>query len=104
MLKNLVILFLVVVVTILLISKKPGQEIRIQEFEKAISDNIQKKNVDEIENRNNIIDLSGTGLQQLPSHVLLQKNIQELDISNNELTGALPAEIRHLKNLKKKKI
>jgi hypothetical protein len=31
--------------------------------------------------------------------VLAMGNIKHLDLSNNQLTGALPAEIRHLSNL-----
>ena len=46
------------------------------------------------------LDLSNQGLAELPKSVLQRTDITELDISNNKLTGALPAEIRLLTNLK----
>lgn len=46
------------------------------------------------------LDLSGQGLDKLPASVLTQTNLEELNISHNRLTGALPAEIRQLKKLK----
>jgi len=46
------------------------------------------------------LDLSGQGLNKLPESVLNQKDLEELNISDNNLEGALPAEIRHLSNLK----
>jgi Leucine-rich repeat (LRR) protein len=49
----------------------------------------------------NSLDLSGQGLKELPKYVLDMKNLQVLDISDNNLEGALPAEIRFLENLTK---
>jgi len=46
------------------------------------------------------LDLSSQGLEQVPDYVFGMTELQELDLSNNQLTGALPAEIRHLKNLR----
>lgn len=46
------------------------------------------------------LDLSNQGLTKLPSYVLERTDLTKLDISNNKLTGALPGEIRFLKNLK----
>lgn len=46
------------------------------------------------------LDLSDKNLQKLPEYVLKITDLEELDISNNKLTGALPAEIRQLKKLK----
>ena len=46
------------------------------------------------------LDLSNKGLTKLPSYVLDRTELTGLDISNNKLTGALPGEIRFLKNLK----
>ena len=44
-------------------------------------------------------DYSGKGLTKFPKEVLDQTNLVILDISDNNLTGALPAEIRHLTKL-----
>lgn len=49
----------------------------------------------------NRLDLSGQNLTQVPSYVFTVTNLEELIMTNNRLTGALPAEIRQLQNLKK---
>ena len=46
------------------------------------------------------LDLSGQGLEKLPSSVLSRTDLEELNISNNKLTGALPSEIGKLTKLK----
>ncbi len=48
----------------------------------------------------NSLDLSNQNLTRLPDSLFSSTNLEELNISNNKLTGALPGEIRHLKNLK----
>lgn len=44
--------------------------------------------------------LRGAGITELPKYVLEMTNLEELDISDNALTGALPAEIRKLQKLR----
>jgi Leucine-rich repeat (LRR) protein len=44
-------------------------------------------------------DYSGKGLTEFPKQVLKDNSITKLDISNNNLTGAIPAEIHDLANL-----
>jgi Leucine-rich repeat (LRR) protein len=46
------------------------------------------------------LDLSKSGLEKLPSNVWSMTSLEELNLSNNRLTGALPAEIRQLRNLR----
>lgn len=46
------------------------------------------------------LDLSGQGLTKVPEYVFGKTEIESLDLSENNLTGALQAEVRHLKNLK----
>lgn len=46
------------------------------------------------------LDLSGKGLTKVPAYVFDRTDVEELDLSGNALTGALPAEIRHLGKLK----
>lgn len=48
-----------------------------------------------------LLDLSGQNLTHLPQNVLKQTDLQELYLSNNKLTDALPAEIRFLSNLRR---
>lgn len=45
------------------------------------------------------IDESGKNLTKIPERILAMEGLQELNLSHNALTGALPAEIRHLQNL-----
>ena len=46
------------------------------------------------------LDLSGTGLEKVSQDVFAMTNLEELNVSNNNLTGALPAEIRRLQKLR----
>lgn len=46
------------------------------------------------------LDLRGRGLSAIPSDVFSRTDLERLDLSNNKLTGAPQAEIRHLQNLK----
>lgn len=46
------------------------------------------------------IDLSNRGLTKLTLNFSENSSVQEFDVSYNKLTGALPAEIRFLSNLK----
>lgn len=51
-------------------------------------------------NRTNTLDLSNQGLEKLPAYVLKMSNLEELNISNNQINGALPAEIHDLRKLR----
>ncbi|MEK7514886.1 MAG: leucine-rich repeat domain-containing protein [Patescibacteria group bacterium] len=46
------------------------------------------------------LDMSGKGLTKVPSYVFEAREIAVLDLSNNALSGSLPAEVRQLQNLK----
>ena len=45
------------------------------------------------------VDYSNKGLTKFPANVLSMTDTQALDLSHNALTGAMPAEIRFLKDL-----
>jgi Leucine-rich repeat (LRR) protein len=47
-----------------------------------------------------ILDLSGQGLTKVSGNVFSQTDLEELNLSDNKLSGALPGEIRHLQGLK----
>ena len=53
-----------------------------------------------LDSKGDILDLHGTQLQQVPTYVFDRRDVVNLDLSHNELTGALPAEIRFLSKLK----
>lgn len=48
----------------------------------------------------NKLDLSDKQLKKVPGYVFKLENLEELNISNNQITGVLPAEIRNLESLK----
>lgn len=48
-----------------------------------------------------VIDLSGKGLTNVPMDIFDRTDAVELNLSNNALTGAIPAEVRNLSNLEK---
>lgn len=47
-----------------------------------------------------VLNLSGKGLTKVPDYIFKQTEIQEFNLSNNSLGGALQAEIRFLQKLK----
>ncbi|MDQ7814684.1 MAG: leucine-rich repeat domain-containing protein [Patescibacteria group bacterium] len=69
-----------------------------------LSDNpsVQPKKIDEkpVSTSASTLDLSGRGLTSIPSDVFSRTNLESLDLSDNRLTGAPQAEIRHLQKLK----
>ncbi len=67
---------------------------------KAVEKNAQTNNEGTAIGTSKVLDLSNQGLKKTPSYVFDKTDIQELDLSNNELDGSLQAEVRHLQNLK----
>ncbi len=49
---------------------------------------------------NTVLDLSNQGLTKVPEYIFNMTNLQELNISNNQLTGAIQSQIGQLKKLK----
>jgi len=47
-----------------------------------------------------VLDLSGRGLTKAPEYIFNRADIEKLDLSDNELGGALQAEVRHLQKLR----
>ena len=102
------ITFLTVILSVLLIRQKVSTDLKIpvtggskestSAGSKSGGDNGDIKKV--IPSTLNSLDLSNQNLDKLPQHVLNRTNLEELNISNNNINGALPAEIRFLKNLK----
>ena len=53
----------------------------------------------QVSNAKDAVSYAGKGLENLPMSLFENNTIVELDVSNNNLTGALPAEIRNLTKL-----
>ena len=74
--------------------------------EKGVGDNTQQTMGSEQGNTTNttvtrlVLNLSGQGLTKAPAYIFTRTDIEELDLSNNSLDGALQAEVRHLQNLR----
>lgn len=50
-------------------------------------------------NASTVLDYSGRGLTSFPQELLNRSDVTSLDISNNQLSGALPGEIRQMVSL-----
>lgn len=57
-------------------------------------------NLEPTVDENLTLDLRGQNLTQTPEDVFDKTNLEALDLSHNNLTGALQAEVRHLQNLR----
>ena len=49
---------------------------------------------------NGVLDLNGQEMKKIPNYAFNKTDIQKLDLSNNNLGGSLPAEVRQLQKLK----
>ncbi len=100
MTKNFLIVLLAIALVFLVASQKRTPE-RVQpdSLETSTTDTKPVNEVNLIEG--NSLDLSSQNLQKLPQSALSDTSLELLDISNNEITGALPSEIGKLKNLRK---
>jgi len=63
-------------------------------------ESLTESNVDTEEMNSTTLDLSGEDLSVVPASVFTQTQLVALDLSDNELTGSLQAEIRNLQNLR----
>lgn len=98
MIKNIIIVALLVLVGFFIFSNR---DIIVSKQEGLINEVAPSDTkVNTVQSTGKALNLSGQGLEKLPSYVVNTKSIEVLDISNNSLTGALPAEIRQLQNLR----
>jgi Leucine-rich repeat (LRR) protein len=58
------------------------------------------KQDDIVISKGDTLNLSNQGLSKLPEYVTKLSNLEELNISNNKITGALPSQMQNLRNLK----
>lgn len=100
-----IVLSIIIVATLLLsgyLLLRKNSQSTTSEGNKTPVTQVSTNNEFKNENREvgNRLDLSNQGLEKIPAYVFKQKNLEVLDISNNKITGAIQAEIRHLQNLK----
>ncbi len=89
--KNVIITILVIVVIIL-------SSVILFNIQSAKAPNPEGNN-NTVQSDQKSIKLSGNNLTKIDQNVFDDTSVTVLDVSNNQLTGALPAEIRKLSNL-----
>lgn len=73
-----------------------GDEVFKADIKTDINTNDSDQNLD----GKYILNLSAKNLSEVPKFVFGETSIETLNLSHNKLTGSLPAEIRHIRNLK----
>ena len=97
-------LFIIVIIVLALfgggylIGQKTNNDIR---KENTFADTSSKKsdNQNNFDSKGEALDLSGQGLTKAPSYIFNITSLKSLNLSSNQLEGALQAEIRHLSHL-----
>jgi len=92
---------LIIIVFLILVAATAGYVVKEKNFSDEPKETIDvESESDIVSSVRNTLDLSGQGLTKTPSYVFDRTSTQELNLSNNNLDGALQAEVRHLQNLK----
>lgn len=99
------LVFAIIVVILLLggyLLLKPQEQSVDTNVKNTESQDGQVENTQPVEKKQTSkrLDLSNKNLQKIPEYVFNQRDLEELDVSNNQLTGAIQAEIRNLQNLR----
>jgi hypothetical protein len=99
----ILLVFLVVVSGVVFINQNEYRPQNTEEYEigteeRETGQNTTDDTVEEPE-KDRILDLSGRNLSRAPDYIFNLTNLQTLDLSNNNLEGALQAEIRYLQEL-----
>ena len=101
--KILLLVGLLVVVGMSFLLWRNSDDTNLRNTDVTVTNSTEKNDAltSEVENDNKTaLDLSAKGLTEVSPDVFTQTELTELDLSNNQLTGALPAEVRHLQKLK----
>lgn len=99
MIKILLTVVAVAIAVGFVINEQKREEVAIDTYsDEARVDEV--KNEERVVSSSNVLDLTGQELTKVPMYVFDKIDVQELNLSNNRLTGSLQAEIRHLQNLK----
>jgi len=100
--KPLIISLIVGVIVLVLVAtnfkQKPVQITNVEVPKTSMPDFEKAKPVNT--KSGNTLDLSGAGLEKLPNEIWSRADLISLDVSDNNLSGALPSQIGQLKKLK----
>mgnify|MGYP002398143817 CR=1 FL=1 len=75
------------------------EPVEVEGTEKDSKDVKGAEEAGDVKNTTETVRLSEKKLTEVPQHVLSNTRLEVLDLSHNNLEGALPAEIRHLSKL-----
>lgn len=89
-----------VVLCIFLVLAMAGYFLAEKNFKGSPEDAINVESGYNAAPRGIVLDLSGQGLTNTPAYIFSRSDIEELNLSNNQLEGSLQAEVRQLQNLK----
>lgn len=90
-----IILILVILIAGLIFYIAPNKTSNVKDAITGTSDETSR----EIPN-SKTIDLSNQNLTRVPDSIFNQTNAEELNLSNNSFTGALPSQVQKLQNLR----
>lgn len=101
--KILLLIVLLVVVGASVLLWRNNNDVTLRNTEVNVKNSTERNDelATEVKDDNEtVLDLSAKGLTKVSTDVFTQTELTELDLSNNQLTGALQAEVRHLQKLK----
>lgn len=75
--------------------------VRVTQDTPVANDSTNTTTTESGQKKGTVLDYSNKGLKEFPKEILKQANVTELDLSGNQLSGALPAEISQLSKLEK---
>jgi uncharacterized protein YkwD len=97
--KKISIIIIVAVLALVYLGFKVVNNNSNEKIEQQAKNNVQSEEV--IGQKTTVLDLSSQNIKKIPEYVLEMDELKELNLSGNDLEGALPSEIERLKDLEK---